>query len=98
MIVNPQTKEDKLLYVLDDCEAAVLLTEGSLTRTALAAAASAASVKAVVADAAPEGVEGALAFEDVLASAEPEPTPRGRSRSTSPRSSTRRGAPAFPRA
>ena len=38
VIVNPQTKEDKLLYVLDDCEAAVLLTEGSLTRTALAAA------------------------------------------------------------
>ncbi len=77
VIVNPQTKEDKLLYVLDDCEAAVLLTEGSLTRTALAAAASAASVKAVVADGAPEGVEGALAFEDVLASAEPEPNAPG---------------------
>ena len=60
VVVNPQTKEDKLLYVLDDCEAAVLLTEGSLTRTALAAASSAASVKAVVADSAPEGVEGAL--------------------------------------
>ena len=77
VIVNPQTKEDKLLYVLDDCEAAVLLTEGSLTRTALAAAASAASVKAVVADGAPEGVEGALAFEDLLASAEPEPNAPG---------------------
>jgi long-subunit acyl-CoA synthetase (AMP-forming) len=51
----------------------VLLTEGSLTRTALAAAASADSVRAVVADAAPEGVEGAQAFEDVLAAAEPEP-------------------------
>ena len=77
VIVNPQTKQDKLLYVLDDCEAAVLLTEGSLTRTALAAAASAASIKAVVADGAPEGVEGALAFEDVLASAEPEPNAPG---------------------
>jgi len=77
VIVNPQTKEDKLLYVLDDCEAAVLLTEGSLTRAALAAAASAASVKAVVADGAPEGVEGALAFEDVLTSAEPEPNAPG---------------------
>ena len=42
VVVNPQTKEDKLLYVLDDCEAAAVLTEGSLTRTALAAAASAA--------------------------------------------------------
>jgi amino acid adenylation domain-containing protein len=77
VIVNPQTKEDKLLYVLDDCEAAVLLTEGSLTRTALAAAASAASVKAVVADRAPEGVEGALAFEDALISSEPEPNAPG---------------------
>jgi amino acid adenylation domain-containing protein len=78
VVVNPQTKEDKLLYVLDDCEAAVLLTEGSLTRTALAAAQSAASVKAVVADGAPEGVEGALAFDDdVVASAEPEPRAPG---------------------
>jgi amino acid adenylation domain-containing protein len=77
VIVNPQTKEDKLLYVLDDCEAAVLLTEGSLTRTALAAASSAPSVKAVVADGAPDGVEGALAFEDVIAGAEPAPRPAG---------------------
>ena len=35
------------------------------------------SVKAVVADAAPEGVEGALAFEDVIAAAEPEPRAPG---------------------
>ena len=73
VVVNPQTKEDKLLYVLDDCEAAVVLTEGSLTRTALAAAAAAPSVKAVIAASPPEGVEGAVGFEDVVASAEPEP-------------------------
>jgi long-chain acyl-CoA synthetase len=77
VVVNPQTKEDKLLYVLDDCEATVVLTEGSLTRTALAAAASAPSVKAVVADAAPEGVEGALAFDDVVAGSGPEPLAPG---------------------
>ena len=77
VVVNPQTKADKLLYVLDDCEAAAVLTEGSLTRTALAAAASASSVKAVVADSAPEGVEGALSFEDVIATAEPEPRSAG---------------------
>ena len=75
VVVNPQTKEDKLLYVLDDCEATVLLTEGALTRTALAAAAAAPSVKAVIAAAAPAGVEGALAFDDVVASAEPDPRP-----------------------
>ena len=54
VVVNPQTKEDKLLYVLDDCEAAVLLTEGALTRTALSAAATASSVRAVIAASAPD--------------------------------------------
>jgi long-chain acyl-CoA synthetase len=73
VVVNPQTKEDKLLYVLDDCEATVLLTEGALTRTALSAAAAAESVEAVVAASTPEGVEGALAYENVVASAEPDP-------------------------
>src|SRR5688572_31248984 len=77
VVVNPQTKEDKLLYVLDDCEAAVVLTEGSLTRTALAAAESASSVKAVIAASPPEGVEGALDFAEVVASAEPEPRAAG---------------------
>jgi long-chain acyl-CoA synthetase len=77
VVVNPQTKEDKLLYVLDDCEATVLLTEGALTRTALSAAAAAPSVKAVIAASAPEGVEGALPYDDVLASAEPDPRPAG---------------------
>src|ERR671918_285145 len=77
VVVNPQTKEDKLLYVLDDCEATVLLTEGALTRIALSAAADAASVKAVIAAATPEGVEGTLAYDEVVASAEPEPRPAG---------------------
>jgi long-chain acyl-CoA synthetase len=77
VVVNPQTKEDKLHYVLDDCEATVLLTEGSLTRTALAAAASAPSVKAVVADSAPAGLEGALVLGDVIASSEPRPRDTG---------------------
>lgn len=77
VVVNPQTKEDKLLYVLDDCEATVLLTEGSLTRTALAAAAAAPSVRAVVAASAPDGVEGALDFGEVVASSQAEPRAAG---------------------
>jgi long-chain acyl-CoA synthetase len=77
VVVNPQTKEDKLLYVLDDCAAAAVLTEGSLTRTALAAAAKAPSVRAVVAASPPEGVEGALDFAEVVAAAEPEPRAAG---------------------
>ena len=75
VVVNPQTKEDKLLYVLDDCEAAAVVTEGSLTRTALAAAA-AASVKAVVAASAPEAVEGARLRTPSMTSSRPEPEPR----------------------
>jgi long-chain acyl-CoA synthetase len=77
VVVNPQTKEDKLLYVLDDCEAAVLLTEGALTRTALAAARQAPNVKAVVAASPPDGVEGTLGFDDLVASSEPAPAPVG---------------------
>lgn len=77
VVVNPQTKEDKLLYVLEDCEATVLLTEGALTRIALSAAAAAPSVKAVIAASAPEGVEGALAYDDVVAASEPDPRPAG---------------------
>ncbi|HSK15171.1 MAG TPA: AMP-binding protein [Gaiellaceae bacterium] len=77
VVVNPQTKQDKLRYVLDDSEATVLLAEGALTRTALAAAAEAESVRAVVAVSPPEGVEGALDLEDVIAGASPEPAPSG---------------------
>lgn len=77
VVVNPQTKEDKLLYVLDDCEATVLLTEGALTRTALSAAATASSVTAVIAASAPAGIDGALSFDDVVASSEPDPRPAG---------------------
>jgi long-chain acyl-CoA synthetase len=77
VVVNPQTKEDKLRYVLDDSEATVLLSEGSLTRTALAAAAGADSVRAVVAASPPEGVEGAIGFEDVIAGSPPEPAAAG---------------------
>ena len=32
MVVNPQTKADKLAFILDDSEASVLLTESSLAR------------------------------------------------------------------
>jgi long-chain acyl-CoA synthetase len=77
VVVNPQTKEDKLLYVLDDCEAAAVLTEGSLTRTALPAASQAPSVKAVISSSPPEGVEGALDFAEVVGAVEPEPRASG---------------------
>jgi amino acid adenylation domain-containing protein len=76
MVVNPQTKEDKLRYILDDSEATILLTEGSIARIAAQAAPGAASLKAVVCAAPPDGIEGMTPFEQLLA-CEPEPEQRG---------------------
>jgi long-chain acyl-CoA synthetase len=47
-VVNPTTKADKLAFVLNNCEAAVLFTQASLAAVALAAAAQAPSVRRVV--------------------------------------------------
>ena len=38
MVVNPQTKEDKLAFILEDSEASILITEGSIARIAASAA------------------------------------------------------------
>ena len=76
MVVNPQTKEDKLAFILEDSEASILITEGSIARIAASAAPRVASLKAVVCAAAPDGVEGMTPFEQLLA-CEPEPGARG---------------------
>jgi long-chain acyl-CoA synthetase len=47
-VVNPGTKADKLAWVLNDCEAAVLLTQSTLLPQALQAAAQAPSVRTLV--------------------------------------------------
>src|SRR5690606_10213896 len=47
-VVNATTKADKLAFVLNNCEAAVLLTQASLAPVAFAAAARAPSVRKVV--------------------------------------------------
>lgn len=47
-VVNPTTKTDKLAFVLNNCEAAVVFTQASLAPVALAAAAQAPSVRRVV--------------------------------------------------
>ena len=38
VVINPQTKQDKLAGILADCEAVLLLTEGQLARTFVPAA------------------------------------------------------------
>jgi amino acid adenylation domain-containing protein len=68
VVVNPQTKEDKLAYIVDDSEAAFLVTEGSIARVAERALGLAStSVRAAICAAAPEGVEGMLDFDAVVA-------------------------------
>ncbi len=47
-VINPTTKADKLAYVLNDCEASVLVTQASLLETARTAAAQSPSVRRVV--------------------------------------------------
>ncbi|MEP6880876.1 MAG: AMP-binding protein [Dokdonella sp.] len=47
-VLNPSTKADKLAWVLNDCEAAVLLTQASLIKVALAAAAQVPSLRRII--------------------------------------------------
>lgn len=47
-VINPGTKADKLAYVLNNCEASVLVTQAALLPVARAAAAQAASVRRII--------------------------------------------------
>ncbi|MEO7936678.1 MAG: AMP-binding protein [Dokdonella sp.] len=47
-VLNPSTKADKLAWVLNDCEAAVLVTQASLLKVALAAAAQVPSLRRII--------------------------------------------------
>src|SRR5690606_2029562 len=47
-VINPTTKADKLAFVLDDCGAAVLVTQASLLHVALAAVEKAPTIRRVV--------------------------------------------------
>lgn len=48
VIVNPQTKSDKLAYILNDCTATVLIADGHLRREFLPAVAEATSLQGVL--------------------------------------------------
>jgi long-chain acyl-CoA synthetase len=70
VVVNPQTKEDKLAYILADSEAAFVVTEGSIARVAGRAtqrtADGVSSVRAVV-KAGGGDLDGMTSFEELLA-------------------------------
>ena len=57
-VINPTTKADKLAWVLNDCEAAVLITQASLLPVARTAAAQVPSLRRVVVVDATDGLSG----------------------------------------
>jgi amino acid adenylation domain-containing protein len=77
IVVNPQTKADKLAYVLEDSETAFLLTEGSLSRVWMPAARKAASLRGVLCTAAGESGAGARDLDEALVSSEAVPRDPG---------------------
>jgi long-chain acyl-CoA synthetase len=80
MVVNPQTKADKLRYVLADAGAAALISDVRLARVAAPVAADLAHLHTLLLAGAADAVAetpGALALDAVLAAAEPEPVPSG---------------------
>jgi len=71
-VINPTTKANKLAFVLNNCEAAVLVTQAELLPVALAAAAEAPSVRRiVVAGGASDAT--AVSFDDFMAAAPARP-------------------------
>src|SRR5262245_46197702 len=77
VVVNPQTKADKLAYILNDSEAALLVTEGSIARIAAEAKAEAPLLKATICASCPDGVGETAQFEDLVSSGAQSPRDTG---------------------
>jgi long-chain acyl-CoA synthetase len=77
IVVNPQTKSDKLAYILDDSEAAFLLTEGSLARAFAPAIADAASLKGVLCVAPGTATDSVRDLDEALVAADRDPADPG---------------------
>jgi amino acid adenylation domain-containing protein len=73
VVVNPQTKADKLAYILTDSEAAFVVTEGTIARVAAQAQDRAPSLRAAIRAGGGEELDGMLSFEELLAGADPAP-------------------------
>lgn len=74
LLINPQTKADKLAYVLADSEACVLVTSGELRRAFVPALTTAPSVRTVIsAETLIPAVPNVIALGDLLERAAPTP-------------------------
>jgi len=76
-VVNPQTKADKLAYILNDAEASFVVSESHSASVAGAAVASAPSVRRVYTTGTMDAPDGFVPFRDALADARPEPRTPG---------------------
>lgn len=77
LVVNPQTKSDKLEFILEDSGAKVLLTDGHLSKEFLPALERARSVSAVICSGEVPGGHGLSSFDSTVADAEPLTVPTG---------------------
>jgi amino acid adenylation domain-containing protein len=78
MVVNPQTKADKLAYILADAGAAALIAEGHLARTVAEASARAPELHTVLLRGPVRGeAPDTVALDPFLAEQPPEPRPSG---------------------
>lgn len=77
VVVNPQTKADKLAYILSDSEAAFVVTEGTIARVAAQAKERAPSLRAAIKAGGGVEPEGMLSFEELLAASDPDPRDLG---------------------
>jgi amino acid adenylation domain-containing protein len=76
VVVNPQTKEDKLAYIISDSEAAFVVTEGTIARVAAQAKERVPSLRAAI-KAGGDPIDGMLPFEDLIGAADAEPRDPG---------------------
>jgi long-chain acyl-CoA synthetase len=70
-IINPQTKADKLAFILEDSGARILLTDGHLAREFLAPISSAKSLTAVICSGLVPTGHGIESFDHVMSAARP---------------------------
>ena len=66
VVVNPQTKEDKLAYILADCEATILVTEGAISSIGVAAAAGIESLVATIVASPPTAIAAEFVLEELI--------------------------------
>lgn len=78
MVINPQTKEEKLAYVLAESEARILISDASLARTFVPAVTHAPGVTSVICSAPLPPCPGPIvSFEELLADTAPSPRAAG---------------------